>query len=102
MEAEKNLEGRITVEARDSILLIGIDRREKRNSFTPQMLLQLQDAFEHDPDLRVGVVFGHAGHFTAGLDLPRFVAFMDRGEQVLDTPPASIRSGAGRACPSPW
>ncbi|MGR3425116.1 MAG: crotonase/enoyl-CoA hydratase family protein [Sagittula sp.] len=87
MAGERHPDGEITVEARDHVLLIGIDRREKRNSLTPRMTGLLQDAMERldtDPDLRVGVIFGHAGHFTAGLDLPRFVEMKRRGEDHLD------------------
>ena len=87
MTADRHPDGEITVEVRDRVLLIGIDRREKRNSLTPRMTGQLQDAMERldtDPDLWVGVLFGHAGHFTAGLDLPRFIDLKRRGEHHLD------------------
>ena len=87
MPADRHPDGEITVEVRDRTLLIGIDRRHKRNSFTPRMTGQLQDAMERletDPELWVGVIFGHAGHFPAGLDLPRFIEMKQRGEHHLD------------------
>lgn len=80
-------DGEITVELRGPLMLIGIDRRRKRNSLLPHMVRQLQAAFEEldrDAHLRAAVVFGHAGNFTAGLDLPRFVEILERGEQILD------------------
>ncbi len=86
-ETDRHPDGQITVERRGDTLLIGIDRREKRNSLTPRMFGQLQDAYcllDEDPDLRVGIVFGHAGHFTAGLDLPKTSAMRREGKYYLD------------------
>jgi len=73
--AERDPEGQISVEERDNILLMGIDRPEKRNGLTPQMVSQLRDAYtrlDEDDDLYVGILFGHGEHFTAGLDLPKW------------------------------
>ena len=70
--SERHPDGGISREKRGSIYLIGLDRPEKYNGLTPRMMTELIDAFgelENDPDLRVGVVFGHGKHFTAGLDL---------------------------------
>jgi enoyl-CoA hydratase/carnithine racemase len=56
----------------DHRLLIGINRPEKRNSFTLRLIDELALAYgllEHDPDLRCGVVYGEGEHFTTGLDL---------------------------------
>jgi enoyl-CoA hydratase len=63
---------RITVERDEHVLLIGFHRPEKRNAADFQLLQELSLAYaelEHDPDLRVGFVFAHGDHFTAGLDL---------------------------------
>lgn len=68
-------EGEITTEARGAVWLMGINRPHKLNGFTPAMFDQLAAAYERlesDPDLRVGVLFAHGPHFTAGLDLPMF------------------------------
>ena len=62
----------VTVERREHLLLIGLDRVDKRNSFTTGMLAELAAAYgelERDPDAWVGVLFAHGDHFTAGLDL---------------------------------
>ncbi|MDF1856166.1 crotonase/enoyl-CoA hydratase family protein [Pseudooceanicola sp.] len=86
-DPERHPDGQITVERRGDILLMGIDRREKRNSLTPRMFGQLQDAFcelDENPDLRAGIVFGHAGHFTAGLDLVQTSALRKQGKYHLD------------------
>lgn len=102
--SEASNEGRITVEQRERILLMGIDRVPKRNGFTPEMLRQLGDAYtrlDSDPDLWVGVLFGHGDHFTAGLDLPRFSDRMrkgrDEGKDSDRVDPTSLR----RRCRKP-
>jgi len=63
---------RITTERDGHVLLIGLNRPEKRNAADLQLLEELAGAYrelEDDPDLRVGFVFGHGDHFTGGLDL---------------------------------
>ncbi len=63
---------RISTETREHVLLIGLNRPEKRNAFDLRMLRELALAYtqlEDDPQLRVGMVFAHGDHFTAGLDL---------------------------------
>lgn len=62
----------VTVEQDGHVLLIGIDRPHKRNAFTLATLDAFAAAYRRladDPELRVGVVFGHGNHFSAGLDL---------------------------------
>lgn len=63
---------RITTERDGHVLLIGVNRPEKRNAFDLETIDQLARAYEKlgsDPDLRAGVLFGHGDHFSAGLDL---------------------------------
>jgi len=78
--------GRIAVRRIDStILAIGLDRPAKRNGFTPEMALQLADAYtelEHDDALRVGLLYAEGEHFTGGLDLPRWAPKMQAGEPM--------------------
>ena len=67
--------GRITTEVRGPLMLVGFDRVAKRNGFTPEMHDALAAALtrlDEDPALRVGVLFGHGDHTTAGLDLPKW------------------------------
>jgi len=62
----------VTTETRDHLLLIGLNRPEKRNAANLEMLNLLALAYgelDRNPDLRVGVVFAHGEHFSAGLDL---------------------------------
>jgi enoyl-CoA hydratase len=63
---------RITVERDGHVLLIGLNRPEKRNAADLQLLQELSLAYgelERDPELRAGFVFAHGDHFTGGLDL---------------------------------
>ena len=63
---------RITVERDGHVLLIGFNRADKRNAADFRLLQELSLAYaelENDPELRVGLVFAHGDHFTAGLDL---------------------------------
>jgi enoyl-CoA hydratase len=63
---------RVTVEKDGHLLLIGLDRADKRNAADMAMLQQLALAYgelDRDPEVRAGVVFAHGDHFTGGLDL---------------------------------
>ncbi|MBN1533096.1 MAG: crotonase/enoyl-CoA hydratase family protein [Spirochaetes bacterium] len=74
-------EQKITVEVKDHVLAIGINRPEKRNAFDLDMFFELGLAYgrlHSDPELRCGVLFAHGDHFTAGLDLVKWApAFAD-------------------------
>ncbi|MBX9638580.1 MAG: crotonase/enoyl-CoA hydratase family protein [Mycobacteriaceae bacterium] len=62
----------VSLERDGHVLLIGLNRPHKRNSFDRQMLADLSRAYavlESDPNVRAGVLFAHGDHFTAGLDL---------------------------------
>jgi enoyl-CoA hydratase/carnithine racemase len=59
----------------DHILVITVDRVEKKNAFTPKIMDELQDALtllDDDPDLFVGVLTFAGDHTTAGLEMPLF------------------------------
>ena len=63
---------RVTVDREGHVLLIGLNRPEKRNAADFRMLQELSLAYaelENDPGLRVGFVYAHGDHFTGGLDL---------------------------------
>jgi enoyl-CoA hydratase/carnithine racemase len=72
----------ITVEQRGHVLLIGLNRPEKRNAFAPAMYSDLGAAYgqlHQDPDLRCGVLFAAGDHFTGGLDLPQWTQPFSEG-----------------------
>nr|BFF13622.1 hypothetical protein GCM10025699_49250 [Microbacterium flavescens] len=78
---------RVSVEQRGHVLLMGLDRPEKRNAADLRMLRELALAYgrlDRDPDLRVGLLFAHGDHFTAGLDLGDVMpAVTDAGLDVV-------------------
>jgi enoyl-CoA hydratase len=79
-------DGHITTERRGHVLLIGLDRAEKRNAFDPPMLGALGMAYgelDRDDELRCGVLFAHGEHFTGGIDLAQFAPLMAQGVSQL-------------------
>lgn len=73
----------VTLQRDGHVLLVGLNRPHKRNSFNREMLADISRAYamlESDPDVRVGVLFGHGDHFTAGLDLVDVGAGIASGE----------------------
>jgi enoyl-CoA hydratase len=76
VEAERHPHGKTRVEIIDDrILLITVDRSEKKNALTPKMVDELSVALtrlDDDPELFVGVLVFAGDHTTAGLDMPLF------------------------------
>jgi enoyl-CoA hydratase len=70
--------GKITIERKGHILLMGLNRPEKMNAFDVEMYLELAAAFgelDRERELRCGLLFAHGKHFTAGLELPKWAPF---------------------------
>lgn len=83
---------RVLVERRGHLLLIGLNRPEKRNAADLAMLHQLAQAYtllHTDPELRVGVVHAVGEHFTGGLDLADVGPALASGSAEL-LPPGTI------------
>ncbi|WP_421842794.1 crotonase/enoyl-CoA hydratase family protein [Mycobacterium sp.] len=62
----------VSIERDGAVLMIGLNRPHKRNSFNRTMLVDLARAYallESDTSVRAGVLFAHGDHFTGGLDL---------------------------------
>lgn len=81
---------RVTVERDGHVLLIGVNRPQKRNAFDLATIDAVGAAYEQlgtDPELRVGVLFGHGDHFSAGLDLAEV------GPVVAEKGPAALSGG---------
>jgi enoyl-CoA hydratase len=65
-------EPRVTIDRDHHVLLIGLNRTDKRNAADLRLLQELALAYgelERDPELRCGLVYAHGDHFTGGLDL---------------------------------
>jgi enoyl-CoA hydratase len=85
-------EAKLTIKREGHVLLMGFNRPEKRNAFdveTYQALALAYGELDRDPDLRVGLLFGHGEHFTAGLDLPQWAPVLAQG-RLADLPEGGI------------
>jgi enoyl-CoA hydratase len=74
--------GKVVVERRDAVLLVGIDRVPARNLLDAPILIGLGKAYyqlEHDDGLRVAVLHGIGPNFSMGVDVPAFVAAQAAG-----------------------
>jgi enoyl-CoA hydratase len=63
---------KVRTERNGDILIVTIDRLKERNAIdreTAELLYNAFVAFENDADLRVAILFGEYGHFSAGADL---------------------------------
>ena len=62
--------GDVTVELRDSIALVTLNRPSKRNALNDALMASLETAFASIPDSAgAAVLHGNGDHFCAGLDL---------------------------------
>ena len=94
--------GRISLDRRGHVLVIGIDRPAKRNAFDLAMWGDLCRAYgelDRDAELRVGVLHAHGDHFTAGLDLPQWTPMLAGGRFAIPDDgidPLGLRSRVGK------
>ena len=68
------------------VLVVGLNRPDKGNSFTRQMLHDLSRAYavvEDDPDVWCGLVHGEGDHLTTGLDLADVAGSMAEGAGLV-------------------
>ena len=95
-------EGVVLSEAHDHILKITISNPAKKNSFHPDMMLQLSNALtelHNNPDLWVGVITAEGENFTAGLDMPKFFG---PNANPTPIPETNINAfGLGNVCSKP-
>jgi enoyl-CoA hydratase/carnithine racemase len=76
----------VTVERRNQIALIGLNRPFIQNRLDPPTRLRLAETFyqyEHDPSLRAVVLFGHGPHFSRGIDVDASQAAITAGRRTL-------------------
>lgn len=72
----------VTVDLDGHVLLIGVNRPEKRNAWDLATIDAVGEAYDRlgsDDAVRVGVVYGHGDHFSAGLDLAEVAPAMAAG-----------------------
>jgi len=74
--------GKVTVEQRGPVLLVGIDRPQTRNLIDPAIIIGVGKALykvEHDDELRVALLHGIGPDFSMGIDPPAFIAAVQAG-----------------------
>lgn len=96
----------VKIERRGAILLVGVNRPDKRNAWNTEVIQSVARAYTdlgNDSDLRVGVLYGEGPHFTAGLDLPDVAPRLAGGDPT-DVLPADLCDPwdfANEPCPKP-
>jgi enoyl-CoA hydratase len=73
----------VLVERDGHVLTLTLNRPDKRNAFNAEVLCRLCDAWDlldADPELRVGILTGADGNFSAGADLDRLVGALTSGK----------------------
>ena len=74
----------VKVKIRDGIAWTALNRPEKRNAMSPQLHYDMDDALrrlETDDDVKVVVVTGEGGNFSAGQDLQKFFRELERNPE---------------------
>ena len=74
---------KVTVERRDQIVAIGINRPQVFNKVDPDTFYALAAAyydFDNDPTLRAALLFGHGENFSRGNDVDAFSALAKTGK----------------------
>ncbi|MCB0845050.1 MAG: enoyl-CoA hydratase/isomerase family protein, partial [Bacteroidetes bacterium] len=60
----------LKVELKNEILLVGLNRPDKRNAINDELILGIETIFSHIPDgIKCAIIYGIGKHFSAGLDL---------------------------------
>lgn len=73
----------INIKTEEHILLIEVNRPQKRNAMNQEMYHQLAQAYfklDSEADMRVGLVHAVGPHFTSGLDLTDWAGTFDIGK----------------------
>ena len=89
----------VTVERRDDIVLVGLNRPFIQNRIDPPTRLRLGETFyqyEHDPTLRALVLFGHGANFSRGIDVDASQAGIISGNRATSPAPTLDILGNGQ------
>lgn len=74
LESEVSLMKYLSLEYRNNVALLGLNRSDKRNAISDAFIEELNDAItDVEANAKAGVVFGHGQHFCSGLDLAEHV-----------------------------
>lgn len=73
---------KVTVDKKDHVLLLGLNRPDKMNAFDVEMYMQLAEGLgklEREADLRCGLIYAHGKHLTSGLDMAKWIDVFSSG-----------------------
>ena len=88
----------VLVERDGHVVTITLNRPAKRNAFDAEMLCRLADVWDMidaDDDVRVAIMTGSGGHFSAGADLDRLVGALLSGQPAANEFEERIRADFG-------
>jgi len=74
---------KLLVERHGQVLVMGLNRPDKRNAFDLELFADLAVAYgelDREPSLHAGVVHAIGDHFTGGLDLPTWAPLFAEGK----------------------
>ncbi len=96
--------GTVRTRSEEHMLIIEVDRQQKRNALTPTLIEDLARALtrlEDEAGLWVGVVTFAGDHMTAGLDLPLFAGSFATGKSTIGDGGLVDPFGLGRRSTKP-
>ena len=73
---------KVTVDKKDHVLLLGLNRPDKMNAFDVDMYMELAEGLgrlEREKDLRCGLLYAKGDHFTSGLDMAKWIDVFSSG-----------------------
>ncbi|WP_250502418.1 enoyl-CoA hydratase-related protein [Caballeronia sp. AZ7_KS35] len=76
----------VTIERRDTVAFIGINRPDSQDRIDPQTYLALAQAlyrFDNNRSLRAAILFGHGANFSRGIDVAAFAPVIASGRPFL-------------------
>ena len=94
--------GLLSLERRDEVAVVTLQRPEKRNALSIDLRVELADAFGalgEDPDVGAIVLTGAPPAFCAGMDTSQFGGDHAHRERLVETSIGSFRAVGG--CPKP-
>ena len=70
MNSTANSSLTLKTEVKDNILIVSLNRPEKRNAINDDTILALENTFSNIPEgVKCAIIYGEGKHFSAGLDL---------------------------------
>ncbi|QOL13536.1 enoyl-CoA hydratase-related protein [Dickeya dianthicola] len=75
----------LSIERRGQVALFGINRPAVQNRIDPETFQALARAiydYDHDPSLRVAILFGHGENFSRGIDVDAYRAVANSGSPL--------------------